>query len=218
MFKTTSLIGLTTLATMAMSTLPAAATEVYGQIGIPGAMLGIAQPLNSHFTLRGDINLLADKTKATTEEGINYNGTLATKRTAVLVDWFPFQGGFRFTLGGSANKYQLDLTASGAGGQLSIGDTNYTTTAADRFDVQIKFPKSTPYFGVGWGHQLAEGLRFSFDAGAMFGKATVSGKVSGPAAAYVTQADIDKELAEIREGAGKVKAIPQVTFAIGYSF
>jgi hypothetical protein len=215
MFKKIAAAG---LGALALTTLPAQAFEVYGQAGVPGAMLGVAYPLNSHFAVRADVNLLSDRTKATTEEGINYNGTLSTKRTAAFIDWFPFEGGFRLTLGGSANKYQMDLTASGAGGTLTIGDTQYVTTSADRFDVQIKFPKSTPYFGVGWGHQLDEGLRFSFDLGAMFGKATVSGRVSGPAAAYVTQADIDKELQELRDGAAKVKAIPQISFAIGYSF
>lgn len=213
--KTAAAAGLSALACLAA---PAQAFEVYGQVGVPGVMLGLAQPLNSHFALRADVSLLSDRTKATTEEGIHYNGTLSTRRTAAFIDWFPFEGGLRFTLGASANKYQLDLTASGAGGTLTIGDTQYTTTAADRFDVQVKFPKSTPYFGIGYGHQQDDGWRFSWDLGAMFGKATVSGKVSGPAAAYVTQADIDKELQELRDGAAKMKAIPQISIAIGYSF
>lgn len=32
------------------------------------------------------------------------------------------------------------------------------------------------------------------------------------------QANLDKELAELRDGVGKVRAIPQLSVAIGYSF
>jgi hypothetical protein len=75
-----------------------------------------------------------------------------------------------------------------------------------------------PYFGIGWGHQSGSGLRFSFDIGAAFGKAKVSYQLTGPVANQVSQADIDAELAELRDGVAKIKAIPQVSFGIGYSF
>jgi hypothetical protein len=205
--------------TLAAAALPnARAGEVYTKIGFPGVMLGYAQPLNSHFTLRGDFATLGNRSKEYTEEGIDYQGKLKATRAALFGDWYPFQGSFRFTLGASSNKYQLDLSASGAGGTLTIGDTTYVTTAADRFDAQVRFPKSTPYFGLGWGHQSESGLRFSADFGAMFGKAKLSTQVSGPLAAQVSQSDIDKETAELRDGVAKVRWLPQITLGIGYSF
>ncbi len=194
------------------------AGELYTKVGLPGVMLGWAQPLNPQFGLRIDYATLGDRTDQRTEEGIRYDTKLKLNRVALLGDWFPFSGGFRLTGGVTSNQYRLDLGASGAGGTLEIGNTTYTTTAADRFDVRVRFPSSTPYVGFGWGHQASSGLRFSFDVGAMIGKATVSYSLTGPAAQQVSQADIDAELAELRNGVGKVKAVPQVTFGIGYSF
>lgn len=196
----------------------AQAGEIYGLIGLPGAGVGYAQPLNDSFTLRADFVTLGNRTKTATEEGIVYDGKLKASRAALLADWYPMEGSFRFSGGATFNEYQVDLRATGAGGTLTIGNTTYVTTAADRLDVQVKFPSTTPYFGIGWGHQSGSGLRFSFDIGASFGRATVSAAVSGPQAGNVTQADIDAELAQLREGVGKLQAIPQLSFGIGYSF
>lgn len=194
------------------------AGELYTNIGFPGLMLGYAQPLNANFTLRGDLATLGSRTKEYTEEGIQYNGKLKATRGALFGDWYPFSGTFRFTAGLTSNNYRLDLSASGAGGTLTIGNTTYTSTAADRFDATIKFPKSTPYFGFGWGHQMGDGFRFSADLGAMFGKAKLTTQVSGPLANQVSQADIDAETAELRDGVAKVRWLPQITIGFGYSF
>lgn len=196
----------------------AGAGEVYTKIGLPGVVLGYAQPIGPLFGVRVDYATLGDRSERRTEDGINYDGTLKASRAALLADWFPFAGSFRLTAGVTSNQYRLDLLANGAGGTLTIGNTTYTTSANDQFKVQVKFPSSTPYFGFGWGHGMGNGLRFSFDIGAKVGKATVSYALTGPLAQQVSQADIDAELAELRDGVGRVKAIPQLTFGIGYSF
>jgi hypothetical protein len=197
---------------------PAQAQELYLKAGLPGVGIGFAQPLGPHLGVRADFITLGGRDERTTEEGIDYDGKLKANRAALLVDLFPFAGSFRISAGATAAKYQLDLLATGAGGTLTIGNTTYTTTANDRFAVQVKMPSSMPYFGIGWGHQSNSGLRFSFDIGAAFGKAKVSYQLTGPVANQVSQADIDAELAELRDGVAKIKAIPQVTFGIGYSF
>lgn len=202
----------------ALTATPAQASEVYTKLGLPGVMLGFAKPLGPHFGLRADYATLGDRTERRTEDGITYDATLKASRAALLADWFPFGGTFRFTLGATSNQYKIDLLATGAGGSLTIGNNTYATTAADQFRVQVKFPSSTPYVGLGWGHGMGSGLRFSFDIGASIGKATVSYQLSGPVATQASQADIDAELAELRDGVGKVKAIPQVTFGLGWSF
>jgi hypothetical protein len=197
---------------------PAQAQELYLKAGVPGVGLGFAQPLGPHLGVRADFITLGDRDERRNEEGIDYDAKLKANRAALLVDLFPFAGSFRISAGATAAKYQLDLLATGAGGTLTIGNTTYTTTANDRFAVQVKMPSSMPYFGIGWGHQSNSGLRFSFDIGAAFGKAKVSYQLTGPVANQVSQQDIDAELAELRDGVAKIKAIPQVSFGIGYSF
>lgn len=196
----------------------ARAGELYLAGGVPGVMLGYSQPVGLHFGVRADYASIGTRKDRRTEDGISYDATLKADRTALLADWFPFAGSFRLTTGLTANQYKLDLLATGAGGSLTIGRTTYNTTAQDQFRVQVKFPSSTPYLGFGWGHGNGSGLRFSFDIGAKIGKATVNYALSGPLASQVSQADIDAELTELRDGVGKIRAIPQLTLGLGYSF
>lgn len=195
------------------------AGEIYGNIGLPGVGLGYAHPIDRNLTVRGDFMTLGSREKTTTENGIQYNGKYELSRVAVLADWFPFQNGFRLTGGVSANNYKITLDATGAGGNLTIGDKTYTTTSSDGLNVEIKYPGVTPYLGMGWGHQLDSGWRFGFDVGAMLGKPTVTATPRGALANQPDiQANIDKELYELRDGVGKVWAIPQLTLSVGYSF
>jgi hypothetical protein len=197
---------------------PAKAQELYFKAGLPGYGVGFAQPINPHVGVRADYLLLGKRSERRNEEGIDYDATLKANRGALLLDLFPFAGAFRVSAGATAAKYQIDLLATGAGGSLRIGNTTYPTTANDRLAVQVKMPSSMPYLGIGWGHQADSGLRFSFDLGAAFGKAKLSYQLSGPLAQQATQQDIDAELAELRDGVAKIKAIPQITLGIGLSF
>jgi hypothetical protein len=197
---------------------PARAGEIYLQAGVPGVVLGYAHPLSEHFGLRLDTATIGTLNERRTEDGILYDISLKGERTALLADWFVFGGSFRFTGGITSSKYSLDLLASGAGGSITVGNTTYTTTAADRFNVKVKLPSSMPYVGLGWGHQTNSGLRFSFDIGAKLGKATLSYALSGPWTGSVSQADIDAELSELRDGVGKIRLLPQLTIGLGYSF
>ncbi len=208
------------LALAATGLLPQAqAGEVYANVGLPGIGLGYAHPIDSRFTVRADFMTLGSRSKSTTEEGIRYDGRYKLQRLAVLGDWFPFGGSFRLTGGLSSNQYKVTLDATGENGSLTIGDRTYTTTAADGLKVEVKFPSVTPYLGIGWGHQSASGWRFGADIGALVGRAKVDATVRGALASQPDiQANLDKELAELRDGVGKVRAIPQLSVAIGYSF
>jgi hypothetical protein len=84
--------------------------------------------------------------------------------------------------------------------------------------VKIEFPKTTPYIGLGYGHQLSTGWGFVFDLGASIGKAKVTESHSGNNFSLIPQSDIDAEMAEIRDGAGKIKAIPMIAIGFNYRF
>lgn len=208
-----------TAAALLLGTAAAHAGEVYGGIGLPGLMLGYAEPLNPSATLRADVASLGSRDADGTEEGITYTGTAKLARTGLFADWFVLQGSFRLTGGVTFNRAFIDLDAQSSGGTLTIGGTAYPVTPGDRLNVRIEYPRTTPYLGIGWGHHRAEsGLSFAFDLGGSFGKAKVTATPSGPNLSQVSQSDLDAELAELREGVGKVKFLPQISLAIGYRF
>ncbi len=208
----------TALALGAACMASAQAGEVYTGIGTQGVMLGYAQPVSDSITLRADFGTFGSRSTTEQEEGITYNAHGKFNRTGVFADWF-FAGGWRLTGGVTFNNMQIDLQAQGSGNSINIGGQNYQFDPGDRFDVQIKFPKTTPFLGIGYGHQpKAEGFGFHFDLGASIGKAKLTAVASGPNLSAVSQSDIDRELAELRDGVGKVKAIPQLSLGVNYRF
>ena len=212
------LVAALVLSLGALTTTASQAGEVYGQIGLPGVGLGYAHPVSPSFTVRGDFVTLGSHEKTTTESGINYVGKLKASRIGLFGDWFPFGGVFRLTGGVTSNNFKLDLDASGAGGTLEVGGNTYTTTAADGLNVQIEFPKTTPYLGIGWGHHRREpGWGFIADAGVSIGKAKLD--VDTNLSTYgVSQADIDREVQDLRDDVAKVRVIPQLSVGMSYRF
>jgi hypothetical protein len=197
------------------------AGEVYGGIGLPGLMLGYAQPINERFTVRGDVATLGSRDYNTTRDGVAYAGSVKAYRAGVFADWFAFAGGFRLTGGLTFNTLKADLSASGAGKKIQLGgaNTEYTLNADDKLAMSIKFPSATPYLGIGYGHHVGKGLVFSWDVGASIGKPKVTitgtGTLLGAAG---TQSDIAAEQAKIQKDLNKIPIVPQISLAVGYRF
>ena len=198
----------------------ATAGEIYVGAGLPGVMLGYVQPLNTSFALRGDWATLGTLRKQTVEEGVNYDAELGFNRVGLFADWFYF-GGLRFTGGVTFNNLKANFVGQGNGSNFTIGSQTFVSDPSDRLNISIKYPKTTPYLGLGYGHQASTGFGVTFDIGASFGKATVSETHSGVNLGnpnLVSQADIDAELAQLREGVAKIQYIPQLSLGINYRF
>ena len=184
-----------------------------------GLLIGYSQPLSDRAGLRIDYSSLGSFSKTKTEEGIIYNASIQVNRVGMFADWFVTGSRFRLTGGVTANNFKGDLVGGGVGSSITIGKNTYALGPGDRFNVQIKFPNTTPYLGIGWGHQQAEkGWGFHTDIGASIGTAKVTATVSGNLASLVSQTDIDSELAQIREGAGKMTFVPQLSVGVSYRF
>jgi hypothetical protein len=131
--------------------------------------------------------------------------------------------GFRFTAGATFNDVKFDLFANGAGKMVDINGRKLSLSANDSLNIQIKLPNTTPYVGIGFGHKPgSKGWGFHSDFGASLGKFQVTetrtgGLVNGGSMG-VTQTDVDKELAEVREGVAKLKLLPQLTLGVSYHF
>lgn len=194
--------------------------EVYSKVGFPGLLLGLGVPVAERVSLRADIGGIGKLEDTYNEKGIEYQGALKATRIGLFGDWFPFGGAFRLTGGVTVNDMKLDLTAKGAGRVLEIGNNRYTLTTDDRFEVRGELPSTTPYLGIGWGHQPSNtGWGFHADLGMSFGKAKVSARAVGPLAQQPgIQADIDREIQEVKDAADSVRVIPQITVGVSYRF
>lgn len=208
------IIGFSGFAAAAVLSGAAHAGEVYGGAGFPGVMLGYAHQIDGRFAVRGDLATLGRLDVRRTEEGVAYSGTLAAHRAGAFADWFALGGGFRLTGGVTFNTYKLALSARSASG-ITIGDNTYTGTS---LDVTIKFPETTPYLGIGYGHHAGKGLGFVWDLGASIGKATVTANAVGFPNNAQFNADLNRELEQLRKGVGKVRILPQATVALSYKF
>ncbi len=194
------------------------AGEVYGALGVPGLTLGYAHPVNPSLGLRGEASTLGTRRYAQTEDGITYNGKLRGNRASLLADWFVAEGGFRITGGVAYNDYAFMLDGSGSAGAIAVGNTIYTTTVNDGLLIEVVFPKTMPYLGIGWGHHAASGWRFGADLGAYFGKGKLTATPRGLLAMPAAQNDVNLELDQLRQSVGKAKFLPQLGLHLGYSF
>lgn len=191
-------------------------------LGFPVLQVGYAHTVNQQLGLRADIGTSGSWNQNGTEEGIDYKGKVSLHRTGLFADFFPFSGGFRLTGGITLNNAQLKLNSNLTPGQVvQIGDVSYTTDGSEYLNVQVKMPNVMPYIGIGWGHQASEsGWGFVADLGASIGKAKLSYQTNliDRSGGAVTQADIDKEVSELRDGVGKVRALPQISIGVSYAF
>jgi len=206
-----------TCAALVAACLPAQAVETYLGIGFPGATLGVAGALGSNVTLRGEFAGGLSIARDGQREGLNYRGELKAGRAGLFVDWQPFSGSFHLTAGATANQIKLDLVGNGTNGTINGKPVNLT---GETFNVQVKYAPSTPYLGLGWGHQPAPGggLGFFFDIGAQFGKFDTTVQTTIVGKYGVTQADVDAEVQKVRDTVDQLKVMPSATIGLTYRF
>ena len=212
-----SLKSVLTCAAVAAACLPAHAVEAYAGIGYPGATLGVAGAIGSNVTLRGEFAGGLSISKDGQREGLNYRGDFKAGRAALFVDWQPFSGSFHLTAGATANNIKLDLIGSGTNGTINGKPVNLT---GETFNVQVKYARSTPYLGLGWGHQPAPGggLGFFLDLGAQFGRFDTAAQTTIVGKFGVTQADVDAEVQKVRDTVDQLKVMPSATIGLTYRF
>ena len=224
---TRSRLAASTLVALGLfATRPAAAVEAYVATGFPYALVGLAQPINASFALRADFGTIAHHGYSGSTSDNDFKGSLSYNRTALLGDWFVAGGGFRLSGGLAINQAKATMTASAHNGKISIGGTQYDAPS-NLYYVQsdLSLPKAAPYIGLGWGHHDSPpGLSFNVDVGAAIGTAKATPLKASPALASelaVDQggaADLASENKDFQDTVHRFKAVPQLTFGVGYRF
>ncbi len=214
------------LLTIGLST-PATALADFGDIavgvkgGTPGLGAEVTVGLLSKLNFRTGYNAF-NYDGNTTESDIDYNYKLKLKSIPLLLDYHPFDNGFRVTSGIFINNNEVTAVAEPNGLTIDIGGTTYDVTDIGTLDAKIDFRTTAPYLGIGWGNPVSEGsqLTITLDLGVIFqGKPKVSMEATGAIASDPAfQADLDKETADLKEDVESIEYYPVISLGVAYRF
>lgn len=194
------------------------AQDFYAGVGLPGLYtLGVAQPVSPSFGLRAEYAGGLSVNKDGNQDGINVTGSFKANRGAAFADWFPTGGGFRLVGGVTFNDIKAEFNATGTGSSTINGKT--VNLAGETFNVQVKYPSTTAYLGLGYGHQRSEpGLGFYADVGVMLGSFTATTSTTMVGKQGITQADVDAQNQKIRDSVGGLSALPSASVGLLYRY
>ncbi|MBI2745312.1 MAG: hypothetical protein HYX45_06975 [Burkholderiales bacterium] len=194
------------------------AQDIYGGIGLPGLYtLGYAHPVSQSWGVRGEYAGGLSASANGTDNGVRYDATFKSSRAGLFADWFPFNGGFRLVGGVTANDTKL--TVNGVGGpNTTIGNVT-TDTTGKKFNVNLKYPSTTAYLGLGYGHHVStKGLGFYADVGVTLGSFTA--EIDTDLVGYngITQADVEAQKKKMHDSLGGLSYLPSVSVGMVYRF
>lgn len=156
-----------------------------------------------------------------TESDIKYDFDLDLLTFSALVDWLPFDNGFRLTGGVMVNKNSLDLSAETAG-TYKIGDTTYTSGQVGSLTGDLIFDDLAPYVGIGWGNPFGKDSNWSFsvDLGVMFQVSPdVSLSANGTLASNAAFLDeLAREEDNLESETDNFEFYPVISFGVTYKF
>ena len=197
----------------------AQAQDSYIGLGLPGLYtLGYAQPINKSFGVRGEYATGLSVNKDGNQDGVNVTGSFKASRFGAFADWFPMGGGFRLVGGLTVNDMKADFNGVGTGTSTINGKPVNMT--GQTYNVTVKFPDTTPYIGIGYGHQKSDAKGFGFyaDLGVMIGTFTTNTSTSLVTSGLVTQADVDAQSQKIRDSLSGLSALPSASVGLLYRY
>lgn len=192
----------------------------------------VAQKLN----IRGGFNAFS-YSRGFGKDGIQYSGSLDLRSADLLLDWFPFGGGFHLSPGALIyNGNAAHANASVPAGQsFTLGGTTYQsdTTNPVTGKGNLDFVKAAPMILFGWGN-LAPRHRhfvFSIETGVVFqgtprAKLALAGtacQVGGTGCVDAAtdpgvQSSVLAEQTKLNNSLSPIKYYPIISIGTGYRF
>ncbi|MES2305328.1 MAG: hypothetical protein V4558_07465 [Gemmatimonadota bacterium] len=154
---------------------------------------------------------------------ITFDAKLKAKALTALIDLYPSgRGSFHLTGGIITNP--VEVTATGVpkqNGTFTINDREYTTAQVGTLTGSGKWPKTSPYAGLGFGTPANShsAIKFLFDLGAAIGKPTIALTATGAANNAQLQSDLNSQIVDTQKDVDKyAKVYPVLSFGLAYRF
>ncbi|WP_461537049.1 hypothetical protein [Spongorhabdus nitratireducens] len=148
-------------------------------------------------------------------DSLKYKAELELMGAGAVLDYRPWQSGFRVSAGVYHNGNNFSAKSKGGTGTVKIGGTTYNLNNVGTLKAQVDYKSVATYVGMGYDWRLGDSWSMTADAGAYFqGNPSVKFKASGAVAA----ADLEKEKKELKDWADKLKVYPLLQLNLMYSF
>lgn len=190
------------------------------QVGTLGPGLNIGYQFNPMFDIRANVNGLKYNRSQTVND-VKYDGSLRMLTAGVLLDYYPFENGFRMTAGGYYNGNKITGNGSYTKDVYGLDPNDYGYTKAS-----VDYKKFAPYVGFGYQTNSPDSnWLFTADIGVLYqGKARVHNQTVcySQTVCTVLQSQIREQEAEqtadIQDKVDKLKWYPVASIGIGYRF
>lgn len=224
------LIGIAAVIAVAASSVPTARAAETGaglRIGTLGAGVDFDIALVDKVNLR--VGYSAYNIHRNVEQtDVTYDGKLKLSNPAVTVDWFPFDSGFRASLGAVGSGTRVDATGMpNSSAQYVINGVTYTAAQLTSLTGRFRFGNTvSPYMGIGWGNPVKSGqnLTFLVDVGVVYGgtpdvalNANCASTVPTTICSQLAR-DIEAERQKLVDQLTAIKWYPVISLGMGYRF
>jgi hypothetical protein len=151
-------------------------------------------------------------------------GQWSASHSSLLIDYHPWQGNFRLTLGLTDNSLTWSAKNNGA---ISIGGNSISQDVVDSVEAEVQFTDGmSPYIGLGWasGFDKIKGFSFNGDIGVfatsdfvvLFDANCIDGQAIS-AGCQKAKEDAKDEIKEL-EADEKISLLPLVGLGVSYKF
>lgn len=185
--------------------------------GTLGVGVELSKSMSDKFSANLGFNSYNFNTTETTD-GIDYDYKFDLQSAALLANYHPFTGVFRFTVGALYNNNELKLTGKpSAGSTYTINGVTYTAAQVGTLTGKLTFDKIAPYLGIGWGSRPGSKLGLTADVGALYQGAPKLSLTASGAAAGLTS-DLEQERKSAESDLSDLKWYPVVSLGIYFRF
>lgn len=158
-----------------------------------------------------------------TRGDVDYRADLRLASGGVYLDWHPFAGGFRVSLGGLADGNNLKATGQPQNGQYTINGVTFSAAEVGNLTGKADLNSTAPYLGLGWvfGAGSKGGFGVSVDAGVLYQgspKVTLTSTGGTQSGNPILQSNLDAEARKFEDDIRFLRFYPALSLGILYRF
>lgn len=203
-------------------TLPATLAQADAGLNIKAGTLGagveLSKSFSDKFSVGLGINAFDFKTTDSASD-IDYDFNFELQSAALLANYHPFAGAFRFTGGVMYNNNELKLTGKPTGSNYVINGQTYTAAEVGTLTGKLTFNSTAPYLGIGWGNRPGGRLGLSADIGVLYqGSPKLSLSSTGALSDPLLASDLEQERRSAEEDLSDFEWYPVLSLGMYFRF